>query len=374
MNRYSTVQDRAFKAAVSANVPVFLQGEPGIGKSAYIRDYAEATGREFYVARGVSQDRVEVAGLMVHDEQFEAVDYIPQKWAKKLAQAERGLLLLGEFNLSPDDVQKAYMSVIQERAVGDFTLPPSVSIVLDGNDLDSSAGATYLPAPVANRMMHLGWELDAEAWKAGMLDGFSSSRERFSDVVAPTPERVAMEKSMAVTFIDQFEHLLHRRPSTPMAQSGAWPSPRSWDNVTRVLTHLDEDDTDARFAVVQGLVGEECAVKYLSWRTDVAGFSIPDLIRDPSTENWASTPPTRALAVVSAISAYALSKKTPETWVAAVEAVTHIAKTSRKKDIALHGMESLLARPPKGVTVPTVAVETFRPLMESAHLWKEAQK
>lgn len=358
-------------AAVSANVPVFLQGDAGIGKSSYIRDYATATGREFYVARGVSQDRVEVAGLMVHDEEYQAVDYVPQKWAKVLSEARLGLLLLGEFNLAPEDVQKAYMAVIQERAVGDFTLPSTVSIVLDGNHIENSAGASYLPGPVANRMMHLSWDLDTEAWKRGMLDGFAASRERFSDVVTPTQERVATEKSMVVTFIDQHEFLLHSAPRSAVQQSGPWPSPRSWDNVTRVLSHIDEQDTDARFMAVSGLVGEEVASKYITWRTEVAGFSIPDLIRDPSTENWRTTQGARTLAIVSAISSYALSKKDREIWLGAVDAITHIARESGKRDIALHGMEAMLGRPPKGAKVPSETVELFRPLMEGTRSWKE---
>src|SRR5690625_6834608 len=70
------------------------------------------------------------------------------------------------------------MNVLQERQVGESAyLSESVAIVLDGNPPERYATSNDLPSQIANRMLHLDWELDRQAWLDGMATGWQERSE-----------------------------------------------------------------------------------------------------------------------------------------------------------------------------------------------------
>lgn len=86
------------------------------------------------------------------------------QWVQNLNNAPKGLLLLDEFNTSAPSTMKGMLRVVQERYVGDTKLKDSVSIVALMNPIETAVDAYDLPAPMANRMMHLKWVFDTQNW------------------------------------------------------------------------------------------------------------------------------------------------------------------------------------------------------------------
>jgi MoxR-like ATPase len=74
------------------------------------------------------------------------------------------ILFLDEMNSAAPAVQAAAYQLILNRKVGTYTLPSNVMIVAAGNR-ETDKGVTYrMPAPLANRFVHLEMRVDFEDW------------------------------------------------------------------------------------------------------------------------------------------------------------------------------------------------------------------
>lgn len=366
----TNTQEAVFRAAVAANIPVFMKGLSGIGKSSFIRDYAAASRRHLESVVMMHKEKSDISGIPSLREENHTTEFAVPGWASRLVEASKGLLLLSEFNLADEDVQKACMNVLQERQVGENTyLPESVAIVLDGNPPEYSAGAGDIPGPIANRMLHLDWDLDREAWLTGMAEGFPTSAEQIVDDTPARPERVARERSLALAFLDTQRPFIHDQPTDPARAGGPWPSPRSWDNAIRVLSRLDESSTDAQKVALTGLVGDAAAQSFLRWRIEAADFELRAVLENPSVEDWTAHHPSKTLTVLGAVATYAVEQGSKDTWQAALDVLMHCAETTGRKDVCLRSARLLLSRAPKGAAIPTSAESTFGPMLRSIGAW-----
>jgi MoxR-like ATPase len=72
---------------------------------------------------------------------------------------------LDELNSAPPAVQAAAYQLILNKRVGTYKLPAGVDIVAAGNR-DGDRGVTYrMPAPLANRFVHLEAKVDFDDWQ-----------------------------------------------------------------------------------------------------------------------------------------------------------------------------------------------------------------
>ena len=95
----------ALGVAVAARVPVLLWGAPGTGKTSAIRAMAGAMGLPCETVIASIREPSDFAGLpiVVGGE----VRFAPPAWARRLAEAGRGLLFLDELSTAPPAVQAA---------------------------------------------------------------------------------------------------------------------------------------------------------------------------------------------------------------------------------------------------------------------------
>jgi len=369
----TSTQESVFRAAVAANVPVFMKGLSGIGKSAFIRDYAAASKRHLESVVLAHKEKSDVGGIPTVREGSDGAtttEFAVPGWGERLISAPKGLLLLSEFNMGEIDVQQACMNVLQERQVGENTyLPESVAIVLDGNPPERYAGSNDLPSQIANRMLHLDWELDRQAWLDGMATGWPTSTERIIDDASARSDRRAREQSLVLAFLDAHRHFIHDQPTDPAREGGPWPSPRSWDNAIAVLSHIDENATDVQTAALTGLVGKGAAEAFMRWRIEAADFDLRAVLEDPTVENWTAHHPSKTLTVLGAVATYAVEQGSKHTWQAALDVLLHCAETTGRKDVCLRSARLLLSRAPKGATIPATAEDTFGPMLRSIGAW-----
>ena len=121
----------ALTVAVAARVPVLLWGAPGTGKTSVIRAMAGALGWPCETVIASIREPSDFAGLPVVV--GDGVRFAPPAWARRLAEAGRGLLFLDELSTAPPAVQAALLRVVLERVVGDLELPPEVAVVAAAN-------------------------------------------------------------------------------------------------------------------------------------------------------------------------------------------------------------------------------------------------
>ena len=129
------------------------------------------------------------------------------------------------------------------RRVGQYKLPAGVDIVAAGNR-DGDKGVTYrMPAPLANRFLHLEMKVDFDDYQE-----WATANKIHPEVVGYV--------SFAKQDLYDFD---------PKGSSKSFATPRSWSFVSDLLTD-DDTDTDTLTDLVSGAIGDGLAVKFMAHR------------------------------------------------------------------------------------------------------------
>ena len=351
---------RAIAAAIAAGVPVHIEGSPGEAKTASLTAWGTAWGRQVEVVTGSSRDKGDFMGMPVESDG--EVVYSPPAWVRRLQQADAGLLVLDELQSTSESFAIS-MRIVQEREVGEAPLPQSTSIVAISNPVDEAVDGQELPAPVANRFMHIDWFFDFEAWADGLLTDFAdASAPALHRILADDEEEVAANRARiqgsVLAFLSRRPDLRKAVPADLTKAGKGWPSPRSWTNAIRAMSRLKAGDEDARDLVLGGCVGEAAMVEYLSWLATSDLHDPAEVMADPSIIDWSAERPDRLFALVSSVRSLALASGDAKTWKAAMNVMTACAEGG-KPDVATPGARSLFSRMPAGAKLPARASKAF---------------
>lgn len=186
-------------------ISAMIWGPPGIGKSSIVAQTAAAHGLGFIDLRLSQLAPTDLRGLPVAKNgasRWYPPEFLPRKG--------KGILFLDEINLAPPAMQGMAQQLILDRRVGSYTVPKGWYIWAAGNRKEDRASVFDMPAPLANRFLHLEVEADLESFKAYALA--NSFHEHI------------------VAFITFRPTLLHKLDP----QQPAWPSPRSWEMASRL--------------------------------------------------------------------------------------------------------------------------------------------
>ena len=225
--------------------PLFIWGPPGIGKSDIIQQIKDEMEKCHLIDIRLSLwEPTDIKGMPY----YAANDNI-MKWAPlaelpdaKMAKKYKTIsLFLDEMNSAAPAVQAAAYQLILNRRVGTYTLPDNVLIVAAGNR-EADKGVTYrMPAPLANRFVHLEMKVDFDDWFQWAVT---------NDI----PSDVAGYLQFAKKDLYDFD------PKSP----SSFATPRSWSFVSELLE--DDDDENTTTDLVSGAVGEGLAVKFMAHR------------------------------------------------------------------------------------------------------------
>ncbi|MEV4050492.1 MoxR family ATPase [Amycolatopsis sp. NPDC049688] len=145
--------------------PVFLWGAPGIGKSSLVREFAASLGLHC----------VSLLGTQLAPEDLIGVPQITGGRSRfcppeQIARDEPYCLFLDELNAAAPDVQKAFYSLILDRRIGSYELPPGSVVIGAGNRATDQALARPMASALVNRLVHVHLRAapgDWLAWAAG---------------------------------------------------------------------------------------------------------------------------------------------------------------------------------------------------------------
>ncbi|WP_298462014.1 AAA family ATPase [uncultured Cellulomonas sp.] len=350
------------RAAGRAGVSTLLWGPPGAGKSSLFESLARSEGLPMETVIASLREPSDFAGLPVIRDH--GVELAPPAWAQRLAEAEDGYLFLDELTTAPPAVQAALLRVVLDRAVGDLVLPRGIRVVAAANPPDQAADGWDLPAPQANRFLHLTYTPSLDGWLDGMTTGFGvpvSGR-----VLDYSPVTRAATRAQVASFIRTRPDLLHAFPRDDASAGRAWPSRRTWTMTADVLAMLDPDDTPATLLAASGLVGEGAAVEFIAWRQDNDLPDPADVLADPTTVAWADLEPSRAWAILTAVTAHATADRTKTGWAAAWKPLA-VAATAGLQDVAAANARALLRSRPKD-TYPPASAKAFLAVLADAGL------
>jgi hypothetical protein len=279
------IQLEALTLAVSADLPVLLWGEPGIGKTAALNQLADALELPLTTVIASVHEPSDFSGLPVvgDDPAVQGVPMAPPDWAVRLVRAGRGLLFLDELSTAPPAVQAALLRVVLERRVGALSLPPGVRIVAAANPRSSAADGWELSPPLANRFVHLQWTYDHEVvvrglggtWPKAVLPRLVPGRLR---------DAVAFARRAVCELLAARPGLVHQLPKNEARRGGAWPSPRSWEMTLRLIAFATAAGTSREVLslLARGTVGDGPGLELLA---SMDRMDLPDpevLLADPA--------------------------------------------------------------------------------------------
>jgi AAA domain (dynein-related subfamily) len=190
-----------------------IWGPPGIGKSSIVAQTAQAHDLEVIDLRLSQLAPTDLRGLPVADHERSVSRWYPPEF---LPREGRGILFLDEVNLAPPAIQGIAQQLILDRKVGSYSVPDGWFIWAAGNRKEDRASVFDMPAPLANRFIHLVVEPDFESFKTYALT------QRIHEHL--------------LAFLSFRPALLHKLDP----QQPAWPSPRSW-MIANELYHVGLD-------------------------------------------------------------------------------------------------------------------------------------
>ncbi|MFC4565633.1 AAA family ATPase [Nocardiopsis mangrovi] len=280
--RHEPGEDPRFEAlalAVTANLPVLLWGEPGIGKSSAVERLAAGLRVPLETVIAGVHDPSGATGLPATGGRpaRSGGSTAPPDWAVRLAEAGSGLVLLDELSCASSAAQAALLRVVLERRVGGLALPETVRVVAAASQ-PSGGDGRHLSPPLANRFVHLRWTHDPRTVARGMAGTWPSLRIPLTDP-DKIPGAVARARGAISGFLSARPDLSHRLPDDPGSRGGAWPSPRTWEMVLRLLTtaHATGTGGEALALAVTGTVGDGAGAELISY-LDRLGLPDPDQV------------------------------------------------------------------------------------------------
>ncbi len=227
-----------------------IWGPPGIGKSSIVAQTAAAHGLGFIDLRLSQLAPTDLRGLPVARETVSR--WLPPVF---LPRDGAGILFLDEINMAPPTMQGMAQQLILDRRVGSYVVPDGWFIWAAGNRSEDRAAVFDMPAPLANRFLHVDVLPDLESFRHYAL-------------ARGIDERI-------IAFVSFRPELLHRLDP----QQPAWPSPRSWE----MASHL--------YRAGLGIVPAVGAATAAEFEAYVAVYAdLPDLERILAGDDGAAFP------------------------------------------------------------------------------------
>ncbi len=184
---------------------LMVWGPPGVGKSSVVAQVATEHGLDLVDVRLSQLAPTDLRGLPVPEDGV--AKWYPPEF---LPREGKGVLFLDELNMAPPAVQGIAQQLILDRRVGSYVVPDGWYIWAAGNRKEDRASVFDMPAPLANRFLHLDVIADFDSFKQHAIGlGYH--------------EQIIAFLSFRPALLHKIDH---QRP--------AWPSPRSWAMASRL--------------------------------------------------------------------------------------------------------------------------------------------
>jgi len=153
----------------------------------------------------------------------------------------RGVLFLDELNAACQMVQASCYSLVLDRKIAEYELPEGWTVIAAGNRETDRAVAHRMPSALANRFIHIEFEVDNDDWYKWAAQ---------HDI---RPE--------VISFIKYRPELLHQ--FDPKKDDKSFPTPRSWEFVSKMVSMGMEGDIE--HAIIAGAVGSGAAAELIGF-------------------------------------------------------------------------------------------------------------
>lgn len=266
----------AIKHSITRRRPLFVWGQPGIGKSDIVAEVARSQNRPLIDIRLPLMEPTDIRGIpylaevkvydkngvLVRDEQNVPLTEKVFRWSTPsdlpTDEESRALVFFDEMSAAPASVQAATYQIILNRRIGNYVMPKDVVVIAAGNRVKDKGVAYNMPLPLANRFTHVTLEVDVDDWKEWAI-----MNRVHKDVIG----YISFQPGDLNTF-------------NPSVEGYAFATPRSWYFASELLQEESHDgkliDTtlpdDVLSDLVKGTIGEGPGTKFLTYRKQAANL------------------------------------------------------------------------------------------------------
>ena len=234
-------EEDIIKGAIDSNVPVFLHGKPGEGKSSRIKQIDPNCE---ILSLGTLTPEL-LVGMGIKNNDTKVVEYAPPPWYTRLVEKcekepdKIHILFLDELNNASPNMQKYAFSIALDRKVNDrLELSKNVRIAAAGNEVEDSLSAYDISQPLYDRFAHVNIKTTPEQWlNWASLNNIHPSIYAF---IAYGGERVLRTE-------------VNPDKQTPTAD------PRKWEMASKMLYSTKNPQ------MLRGLIGEELTQEFISF-------------------------------------------------------------------------------------------------------------
>lgn len=211
------VLKECIKTCMKARLVPFIQGSPGMGKSAIVKEIADEYGLKLIDCRLSSMEPTDLLGLPWINNgkaEFNPYNLFPLEDTPIPNGYEGWLLFLDEFNSASKATQAAAYRVVLDREIGQHKLHSHCFVVAAGNLSTDNAIVNSLSTAMLSRVIHLHIGINIEDW--------------ITDFAIPNniDDRIIAYLAMNPEYLMQFD---------PEKEDETFPCPRTWQFVDKLI-------------------------------------------------------------------------------------------------------------------------------------------
>jgi len=306
--------------APSEAPPVFIEGSPGIGKSAVMKQAADEAGVGFLDTRASQHDPTDFRGIPAVINAYDLDAMLGGKDPLKMSEnelrstvkavldkisghqkpqaiwlapedipfigndkiPERGLWALDEVTSSPPLVQAVLYQAVLDHKIGEHPLKPGWYIAAAGNKIEDRAVTYRMSTALANRFTHVEYEINLDDW----ID-WAMKHDINANIIAFLKFKP--------------DHLFNFKPE---ATEKAFCSPRTWEFSSK---HIRLQPAKLLPEVLKGTIGEGAKAEFMGFLK--LQNELPDIKTIFNGDNFVPKRPDLTYALVGALATHAKGAK-----------------------------------------------------------------
>lgn len=231
------------------SIPVLIIGEPGIGKTDIVYQFAERINAKMPDPLILSTLQAEdIRGVGVPNPETGRLKFYQLNFYPPSDSEEAWVMFYDELTNADKRLQAPLQQLLLHRKVGDYTLPQGAYQVAAGNGVDDECYAYEMSRALEDRFMIVRLMVGIDPWMNWALA---------NDV---NPDLIAFLK----VYPEYLHYSLMREKHKGSSEDRVLPTPRAWGrNVDRVLKDATASRTVKEIAL-SGLVGNQIASYFFS--------------------------------------------------------------------------------------------------------------
>ena len=259
-----SVLSKSFIAHDKANITrkhpsVFIQGQPGVGKSQAVYQIADnieaATNKNVNVVdvRLLLFNPVDLRGIPVADVKNKTAIWLtPEIFKIKASSDTINILFLDELTAAPSSLQAAAYQIALDRKLGEHTIPDNTYIIAAGNRKDDNAISFDMPSALKNRFIHFMVKVNLEEWMEWAKK--TNINYNIINFLENNPDRFSQ---------DSFD-----------SDSNIVVTPRSWEMLSNLLNVIDGSLKDNE-PIISSVIGNSLSYFLIN---EIKGVNVVDIV------------------------------------------------------------------------------------------------